>query len=423
MTVDVLHARALDTADPLSDFRDRFVIADPQQCYLDGNSLGRLPKQTAEAVQRMTVEGWGGELVTGWGRWIDMAQRVGDRLGETVLGASHDQVLVTDTTSVNIYRLAMAAIHGRPGRKTIIIDEANFPTDRYIFQGIAHDLGLHLVTIPNENPTVAEHERITPEVLEPYLNDDVALVCLQVINYRSGARQDVPTLTELARRYGAYLLWDASHAVGALDLRMDEWKVDLAVGCTYKYCNSGPGSPAWLYINSSTQPTLRTPIDGWFAQNNQFEMGPLFERAQGMRGFQIASPSIVGLTAVESSMDLLAEAGMSRVEEKAGRGTDFMMELFDAWLAPLGFGLETPRDAQHRGGHVSLTHEDADRISVAMRQFANVIPDFRQPNVIRLAVAPLYTSYEEIYTAFERTRDLVLSGRYADIAPIHHGVT
>jgi len=421
--MDLGHARSLDANDPLQSFREQFVIADPDQCYLDGNSLGRLPKATVEAVQHMTLEQWGSELVTGWAHWIDMAQRVGDSVGNTVLGAASGQVLATDTTSVNLYRLALAAIKDRPGRSTIVVDEANFPTDRYILQGIAADLGMQLVTIPNESPDVAEFERITADLLAKYIDDDVALICLQVINYRSGARQDVPALTEVARKHGAYLLWDASHAAGALDLQFDTWGVDLAIGCTYKYCNSGPGSPAWMYIRSELQGQVTTPIDGWFGQRDQFAMGPQFERASGMRGFQIASPSIVGLTAVETSMSIIAQAGMEAVEAKAQAGTSFMVELFDDWLAPLGFDLETPRVPEHRGGHLSLTHCEADRISVAMRELANVIPDYRKPNTIRVAVSPLYNSYEELFTGLERTRDLVASGQYRGVNPIEGGVT
>ena len=421
--VDLEYARSLDSNDPLAAFRDHFIIADPDQCYLDGNSLGRLPKATAEAVQRMTVEGWGGELVTGWAHWIDMAQTVGDHLGSAVLGARSGQVLVTDTTSVNLYRLALAALRDRSGRSTIVVDAANFPTDRYILQGIAADLGMRLVTIPNESSDVAEFERITPDVLSRYLNDDVALVCLQVINYRSGARQDVPALTELTKKHGAHLLWDASHAVGALDLQFDQWDVDLAIGCTYKYCNSGPGSPGWMYIRSDIQSRLQTPIDGWFGQANQFEMGPQFDRATGMRGFQIASPSIVGLTAVDTSMSMMDEAGMTNIEAKCARGTAFMIDLFEEWLEPLGFGLQTPRAPENRGGHLSLTHDDADRISVAMRTLANVIPDYRKPNAIRLAVAPLYTTYTEMFLGLERTRDLVAAGQHLEVSAIEGGVT
>lgn len=416
-------ARNMDASDPLRGYRDRFVIADPNLCYLDGNSLGRLPQATIDAISHVLTDEWGTQLVAGWENWVDMAQRVGDRFGEATLGAAPGQVLVTDTTSVNLYRLAIAAIRDRPGRTTIVVDEANFPTDRYVLQGIAQDLGLRLVTIPNEDPSVAIDERVTPEILSQYLDDTVAVVSLQVINYRSGARQDVPALTQLAHDHGAHILWDASHAVGALDLQFDQWGVQLAVGCTYKYCNSGPGSPAWMYINSKIQDSLSTPIDGWFGQRDQFTMGPEFDRAPGMRGFQIASPSIIGLTCVDTSTAIIVEAGMAAIEAKCAQGTDLMVELFDEWLAPLGFGLETPRDASLRGGHLSLTHPDAVRIAQALREFSNVIPDFRKPQTIRVAISPLYNSYEEIYTGFDRIRDLVQSGKYMEIELIEGRVT
>lgn len=423
MPLDIDYARSLDREDPLANFRDQFVIADPDMSYLDGNSLGRLPKATAEAVQRVTLEEWGGELVTGWSHWIDMAQTVGDHLGSVVLGAKAGQVLATDTTSVNLYRLALAAIKDRPGRSTIVVDEANFPTDRYILQGIAQDLGLKLITIPNEDPTEAEFERITPELLGKYVNDDVAVVCLQVVNYRSGARQDVPVLTEIARSHGAYVVWDASHAVGSIDLQFDAWGVDLAIGCTYKYLNGGPGAPGWMYVNSKASDRLKAPIQGWFAQRDQFMMGPEFVRAPGIRGFQIATPPIIGLTSVASSLSIIQRAGMGAIEAKAARGTDFMIELFDAWLAPLEFGLETPRESHLRGGHLSLTHNDADRIATALRQLANVIPDYRKPNTIRVAVSPLYTSYQEILTGFERMRHLVAEGDYRKVSLMEGAVT
>ena len=413
----------MDASDPLGDYRNKFFIADQGLCYLDGNSLGRLPRATIDALAQVTVDGWGTQLVTGWENWIDMAQRVGDRFGEVALGAAPGQVLVTDTTSVNLYRLAIAAIRDRPGRTTIVVDEANFPTDRYVLQGIAHDLGLKLVTIPTEDPSVATAERVTPELLAQYLDDQVALVCLQVINYRSGARQDVPRLTQLVHDKGAHILWDASHAVGALDLQFDLWDVQLAVGCTYKYCNSGPGAPAWMYINSRIQESLSTPIDGWFGQRDQFAMGPEFDRAPGMRGFQIASPSISALTCVNSSIDIIGQAGMAAIEEKCARGTELMIELFDDWLAPLGFTLETPRESSMRGGHLSLAHPEAARIARALREFSNVIPDFRQPQSIRVAISPLYNTYAEIYTGFARIRDLVKSGKHMEIELVEGRVT
>ena len=405
----------LDAKDPLAKYRDRFVFTDPEVCYLDGNSLGRLPKATVETINKFLIEGWGTKIVDGWGEWIDKAETTGDLIGRAALGAAAGQTLAIDTTSVNFYRLVRAAISARPGRKTIITDEANFPTDRYILDGIAKQFGLKLVIIDNEDPAIAQHERITTDVLAPYLNDDVALVTLEVIQYRSGARTDLKSITDQVRAIGALVVWDASHAVGAIELNLDANGVDLCVGCTYKYGNSGPGSPAWLYVSKRVQSELQVPIQGWFAQDAQFEMGPVFERSQTIRGFQIASPSLMGIRCVQTAFSMIKEAGIDAIAHKAAVGTQMMIELYDEWLAPLGIELNTSRDAKERGGHISLVHPDAAQICVALRTMANVIPDYRTPNSIRLAISPLPTSYVEIWDGFERMRDLVASGRYKEV--------
>ena len=409
------YALELDRKDPLAHFKSQFVIDDPEMCYLDGNSLGRLPKATITAINDFMTKEWGPEVVTGWSHWVDEAQPTGDLLGAAALGAAAGQVLVCDTTSVNFYQLCLAAIHARPGRKTIITDAANFPTDRYILDGIAKQFDLNLVIIENEDPAVATHERITTEVLAPYLNDDVALVTLEVIQYRSGARTDLKSITDQVRAIGALVVWDASHAVGAIELNLDANGVDLCVGCTYKYGNSGPGSPAWLYVSKRVQSELQVPIQGWFAQDAQFEMGPVFERSQTIRGFQIASPSLMGIRCVQTAFSMIKEAGIDAIAHKAAVGTTMMIELYDEWLAPLGIELNTSRDAKERGGHISLVHPDAAQICVALRTMANVIPDYRTPNSIRLAISPLPTSYVEIWDGFERMRDLVASGRYKEV--------
>ena len=409
------YALELDRKDPLAHFKSQFVIGDPDMCYLDGNSLGRLPKATITAINDFMSKEWGPEVVTGWSHWVDEAQPTGDLLGEAALGAAAGQVLVCDTTSVNFYQLCLAAIHARPGRKTIITDAANFPTDRYILDGIAKQFGLNLVIIKNEDPAIATHERITTEVLAPYLNEDVALVTLEVIQYRSGARTDLKSITDQVRAIGALVVWDASHAVGAIELNLDANGVDLCVGCTYKYGNSGPGSPAWLYVSKRIQKELQVPIQGWFAQDAQFEMGPVFERSQTIRGFQIASPSLMGIRCVQTAFSMIKEAGIDAIAHKAAIGTQMMIELYDAWLAPLGIELNTSRDPKERGGHISLVHPDAAQICVAMRTMTNVIPDYRTPNSIRLAISPLPTSYVEIWDGFERMRDLVASGRYKEV--------
>ena len=411
---DRAYALELDKNDPLAHFKSHFVVTDPEMCYLDGNSLGRLPKETISAVNNLMTE-WGSEVVTGWGHWVDEAQPTGDLLGQAALGAGPGQILVCDTTSVNFYQLCLAAVHARPGRKTIITDAANFPTDRYILDGIAKQFGLILVLIQNEDPAVATHERITTQVLAPYLNDDVALVTLQVIQYRSGARTDIKSITDQVRAIGALVVWDASHAVGAIELNLDANGVDLCVGCTYKYGNSGPGSPAWLYVSKKIQKELQVPIQGWFAQDAQFEMGPVFERAQNIRGFQIASPSLIGIRCVQTAFSMIKEAGIDAIAQKAAVGTQMMIDLYDAWLAPLGFVLNTSRDPKERGGHISLVHPDAAQICVAMREICSVIPDYRTPNSIRLAISPLPTSFVEVWDGFARTRDLVASGQYKTI--------
>jgi kynureninase len=418
----------LDRKDPLNKYISEFVKNDPTLCYLDGNSLGRLPKQTIESIKDLLTNEWGKELVNGWTHWIDEAQRVGDLVGEAALGAKNGQVLVTDTTSINFYRACKAAISARPERKTIIIDEANFPTDRYILQGIANELNLKLVTIQNDIRSESgkyngSDELITGSELEKYLNEDVALVTLSIIQYRSGALNDVKELTKLIHNNGSLVVWDASHAIGVVDLQFDRDDVDLAIGCTYKYGNSGPGAPAWIYINQRLQNELSMPIQGWFAQKDQFVMGSEFEKADGMRGFQIASPSILGIRCVKTSFEMIKAASLRTISEKAAIGTSLMIEMFDELLAPLGFELTTPRDSNKRGGHISIHHIDAEKIARGLRIDKNVIPDYRVPNCIRLAISPLTNSYEEIWEGFIRIADYVKSGDYQLLGEAKSSVT
>ena len=423
-------AELLDQADELSSFRKEFYIKDQSLCYLDGNSLGRLPLATIDRVSKFLTEEWGSEIVDGWSHWIDEAQPAGDLLGRATLGAAAGQVLVCDTTSVNFYQLCVAAINANPDRKTIIVDSSNFPTDRYVIQGIADQFNLKLITLDTDGSGVAEsvkiaaeNELLTAELLAPFMSTDVALVTLQAVNYRSGARPNLKAITDLVRSYGGYVVWDASHAGGSVELDFDANGVDLAVGCTYKYGNSGPGSPAWLYVRKELQTTLKVPIQGWFAQDDQFAMGPTFDKNQEIRGFQIASPSIVGIRAVQASYELIERAGIARIAKKAAIGTELMIALFDAWLAPLGFTLLTPRDHRLRGGHITIGHPEAKRIAAALRKYAQVVPDYRMPNSIRLAISPLPTSFLEVFDGFERIRDSVIRKDFEKIEDTGNRVT
>ena len=412
-------AEALDAQDPLAKYRQQFLINDSSLCYLDGNSLGRIPRETITVVENYLRHEWGTNLVSGWSQWIDEAQTVGDLIGRSALGATAGQTLCVDTTSVNFYQLCCAAIDARPGRNIVISDTANFPTDRYVLEGICKQRGLKLVLIDDDH----DEEFVSTEMLAAVLSENVALVTLSVIQYRSGSLHDVAKLTKLARDAGALFVWDASHGVGVVPLQFDRDRIDLAVGCTYKYCNSGPGSPAWLFVSRAIQNQLGVPIQGWFAQHDQFEMGQGFERASGMRGFQIASPSIVGLRCVSTAFSMIEQAGLSAIADKAAHGTELMIALHDAWLAPLGFSLVTSRDAKNRGGHITLRHPQAKKISEAMRIFGNVFGDFRRPDCLRLAISPLATSFAEVWDGFSRIRNIVATKKYDEIPESTNRVT
>ncbi len=420
----------LDNNDPLRHFKAEFLVTDDDLCYLDGNSLGRLPKRTIEATNDFLTKEWGHELVDGWSHWIDQAQPAGDLLARAALGAGPGQTLVCDTTSVNLYQLCSAAIRSMPERNKVIVDSANFPTDRYIVAGLAEQLGKEVITLdtdgsggPGAVKIDSQNEVISVEALRPLLSSDVSMITLQAINYRSGAKQDIKGINALAREFGVLVVWDCSHAIGSIELDFEKNGVELAVGCTYKYGNSGPGSPAWLFVAKALQTKLRVPIQGWFAQDRQFEMGPFFEPADTIRRYQIASPSIIGIRAVEVAFEMIERAGISNIQQKAQLGTKLMVDLHKQWLEPLGFGLGSPEDPSKRGGHIILTHPDAKQIAGALRKFKKVVPDYREPNSLRLAISPLATSYQEVYEGFKRLRDLVASGDYMNFKDEGNRVT
>ena len=389
-------ADGLDSADPLASFRDRFVTGDPNTIYLDGNSLGRLPLATRRALHER-IDQWGAELVTGWHEWIDLPERTGDLLAEGVLGALPGEVIVTDSTTVNLFKLASAVLAHQEG--AIVTDRGNFPTDRYVLDGLAHGTGRELIQF--EADAVAGPQ--PADVARACAGQEVALVSLSQVAYRSGALADVERIT---RESPAPVIWDLSHSAGAVPIELARWGVELAVGCTYKYLNSGPGAPAYLYLSKERQRELRTPIQGWFGQREQFEMERAYDPEPGIRGWLAGTPSILATTAVEHGARLIGEAGMSAIGAKASALTSFLIQVHDEWLAPLGFELGTPRDPTARGGHVSLRHEEAANLTTELIEQSNVIPDFRGPDSIRLGLSPLYTSFADVHEAMRRLREL-----------------
>ena len=384
---------ALDAADPLAAFRDRFVFSDPGLVYLDGNSLGRLPRATVERLAAVVGEDWGGELIRGWDHWIDEPGRVGDLLASEILGAQAGEVIVSDSTTVNFYKLARAALAARAGRRIVVTDRANFPTDRYVLEGLASDGSAEIAWL-DPDPIDGPQPDEVASVLDAH-SGNVAVVTLSHVNYRSAAIADMAAITQLAHDAGALVLWDLSHSAGSIDVDLDGAGVDLAVGCTYKYLNGGPGAPAWLYVRKSLQAELRNPIQGWFGQRDQFAMGQGYEPRPDIGAWLTGTPGILGLAAAEVGIRLVAEAGTKRIRAKGIALTEYAIALVDERLAPLGVTVGSPRPAARRGAHVAVRHPDARRLTAGLID-AGVIPDFRAPDSIRLGLSPLTTSFGDV---------------------------
>jgi kynureninase len=411
-SADRSYALTLDAADQLARFRDRFVRPDSDDLiYLNGNSLGPLPVRTQARIAELVDQDWGVGLVRSWDKWLHQPRQAGDMLGEQLLGAASGQVIVCDSVTVNLYKLAWAALDFRSGRDVIVTDDDNFPTDRYVLQGVAAQRGCELRLIHSDID-----QGVSEQALAEALDDRVALVELSHVAYRSGALADMGQLTDLIHRAGALALWDLCHSVGAVPIELDGSAADLAIGCTYKYVNAGPGAPALLYVRDELQHQLRQPIWGWFGQRDQFEMGPRYDPAPGISAFLTGTPDIMGAVAVEEGARLLGEAGMPQLRAKSVALTEYAIALADEWLAPLGFAVASPRLAARRGGHVTLRHDDARQLTQALLR-TNIVTDYRTPDRIRISPAPLYTSFTHVWDGLDRLREVAASKSYTDITP------
>jgi kynureninase len=398
--LDRARAAELDTADPLGGYRARFLLDDPALIYLNGNSLGALPLATLHRMEAMLRQEWGTALARSWDHWVDLPAQAGDLVGE-LIGAAPGQVLVTDNTTVNLYKLACAALDARPGRHVIVTDADNFPSDRYVVEGIAAQRDTELRMMPTDI-----NQGVDPDLVRAVVDEDTALVSLSHVAYRSGALADMAAITGIAHRAGALMLWDLCHSVGAVPVDLDGCDADLAVGCTYKYLNAGPGAPAFLYVSARLREVLRQPIWGWFSQRDQFAMGPRYEPAAGMTKFMTGTPPILGTAAVEEGARLLLEAGIGPIRAKSVQLTAYLIELADALLVPLGCAVATPREASRRGGHVSFCHPQAERI-VGQLAADGIITDYRTPDRFRLGLSPLTTRFTDVWDAVAAARSLI----------------
>lgn len=390
-------ASALDAADPLRGHRDAFVGSETSLVYFDGNSLGRPPRASVERLARFATEEWGGRLIRGWDEsWMRLPFEIGDTIGRAAIGAAPGQTVVGDSTTVLLYKLVRAAFDAQhaadPARVEIVVDRDNFPTDRYLVDGIARERGGRVRWID-----VDLSAGVTADALRGAVGPSTAVVLLSHVAYRSGYLADAAALTAIAQDAGALVVWDLCHSAGSVPVRADDWGFDLAVGCTYKYLNGGPGSPAFAYVAARHQEALAQPIQGWMGTADVFAMGPEYRPADGMRRFLSGTPPIVGMLAMQDTLALIEETGIDAIREKSVALTDFAVRVADALLAPLGVAVASPRDAAARGGHVTLSHP-AMRAVTARLWREDVIPDYRDPGGLRIGLSPLSTSFAETLT-------------------------
>ncbi len=395
-------AADLDRQDPLAGFRDRFVPqSDDVIAYLDGNSLGRPLASIPRVWASFAAEQWAGRLIRGWTEgWMELPQIVGDELAAAALGAAPGQTVIADSTTVNFYKSMRAALNLRPDRRRVVLDRDNFPTNRYAVESLARDLDLELVWLQPESGS-----GVTPDDVAEVVDERTAVLTLSHIAYKSGHLADAARITEIAHASGALVVWDLCHSVGSTEIHLDDWNVDFAVGCTYKFVGAGPGAPALCYVHARHHDHIDQPIWGWLGRRDSFEMEQGYERATGIRSMLSGTPPLLGILAVREGAAVIAEAGISAIRAKAVGLTDMVVRLTDEWLVPQGFSLGSPRDSRSRGAHVSINRPDA-RALCAQLIDAGVLVDFRTPETIRIGLSPLPLTYTEVWDAVAEIRKL-----------------
>ena len=395
-----MDAASLDAADPLARYRRRFVGAETDLVYFDGNSLGRPLRETAPHLADFVTGAWGDRLIRGWDEdWFALPLTLGDDVGRVVLGAGPGQVAVGDSTTVLLYKTMRAAVAARPDRREIVLHRDEFPTDRYVADGVAREHGLVLRWIETDAA-----EGVRPEQVAAAVGDQTALVVLSHVAYRSAWLADADAITRVVHQAGALVLWDLSHSGGSVPVELDAWDVDLAVGCTYKYLNGGPGSPAYAYVAERHHDTLTQPVQGWMGAADPFLMGPTYTPTPGVRRFLSGTPPVLGMLPVRDMLSLIEEVGIAAVREKSTALTSYAVELADAQLAPLEVQLGSPRDPERRGSHVTLRHPAMQEVVAALWK-RDVIPDYRDPGGLRIGLSPLSTSFAEVEAGIAAVRE------------------
>ena len=403
----------LDKNDALSPFKNKF-INDDNLIYLDGNSLGKLPKTTIAAISNVTQNQWGNRLIRSWNEeWIALSSNIAKKIAKLV-GAQPEEIFVGDTTSLNLYKLLFAALDFQKGKEKIITDALNFPSDLYVLEGLVRKhFKNHQIEIIGDANEISLDSKLFKEKLD----FNTALLTLSLVTYKSAFMYEMKDINALAHDKNSLVLWDVSHAVGAVPIDLNNSNADLAVGCTYKYLNGGPGAPAFLYVSKALQASLKNPIWSWFSHEKPFAFEASYQPSESIQKFAISTPSILSLTPIEQGLDIVLEAGIENLRTKSVRQSTFLWQLIEQELIPLGFKIASPALASERGSHISIQHPEGYRINRAMinpkADNKIIIPDFRPPNNIRLGIAPLYTSFMDLYETVERIKNIVLEKEYA----------
>jgi kynureninase len=400
LTAALERARALDEADPIAFARDRFVVPDGL-IYLDGNSLGAMPRAVPDAVRDVVARQWGQDLIASWNTndWWSAPARVGASVARLV-GAADDEVLVADSTSVNLFKVLVAAARLRPDRRVLVIEPGNFPADLYIADSVADLLGL-------------EVRRVEPADLSSVLDEDVAIVSYSHVDYRTGRAHDMAAITSTVQAAGALMVWDLSHSAGAMPVDLAGCGADFAVGCTYKYLNGGPGAPAYVMAARRHHATMQSPLAGWTGHARPFAMEGSYEPAPGIDRMRCGTPPMVSLLTLEAALSVFDGLSMTDVRGKSVSLTRLFLALADEVLLPLGFTVATPRVDDERGSQVSLQHPDAYGVVQALIA-RGVVGDYRDPDVVRLGFAPLYVRHVDVVAAVEHIVAVIAAGEQSD---------
>jgi kynureninase len=401
MSASLADVRAWDAEDPLRDVGGRFVRPDGL-IYLDGNSLGAAPIDARDRLDAVVTREWAEGLVRSWNGadWISAPARIGGKIARLV-GARSNEVVVADSTSVNLFKLLVAALKRQAPRAVILTEPGEFPTDLYVAQGVA-------AMLPDASLRLAAPDRLVEAI-----DASVAVVLLSHVHYRSGARRDMAAINARAREAGALVAWDLSHSAGAIDVDLAAAGADLAVGCGYKYLNGGPGAPAWLYVAERLQGELSSPLAGWMGHADPFEFGDDYRPAAGIDRFLCGTPPVLSMLALECGIDQFDGVDMAAIEAKAGKLSGLFIERVEDRCSGHGLTLITPRGPAQRGGQVSFTHVGANAVMQALIE-RGVVGDFRAPDVLRCGFAPLYTRFEDVWRAVELLADLLGSGAWRD---------